>query len=286
MNFKPKVIEQSQTNVWQLLPFENIVASDIAIARLYWEFVLTDDVATFTYSNIVLAKQFDITQHKLRKIQLSVGVLQPPVGTICTNCGATLHWIGFKNRSEFQEHLRRQFVCNACIIKRNEKYKVEQARHIAAQKAERENELQRKYGDRIIGDCPLCDGVRILRKARNGGVFIGCSNFPDCEYTSPVPKPEPITPKDLQEFAEARRLLALAPKCPQCGLPMLQRNGKYGAFLGCTGYPKCPCIVPLPTEPVIPKPVVPAIIDTAFEEHEISEREKMNKVIPTEEKES
>jgi hypothetical protein len=28
-------------------------------------------------------------------------------------------------------------------------------------------------------------------------------------------------------------------KCPQCGSPMVQRNGKYGAFWGCTRYPEC-----------------------------------------------
>jgi hypothetical protein len=27
--------------------------------------------------------------------------------------------------------------------------------------------------------------------------------------------------------------------CPQCGSPMVQRNGKYGAFWGCTRYPEC-----------------------------------------------
>ena len=27
--------------------------------------------------------------------------------------------------------------------------------------------------------------------------------------------------------------------CPQCGKPMHSRQGKYGPFLGCSGYPKC-----------------------------------------------
>ena len=30
-----------------------------------------------------------------------------------------------------------------------------------------------------------------------------------------------------------------AKACPQCGKPMQRRQGKYGAFLGCTGYPAC-----------------------------------------------
>ena len=28
-------------------------------------------------------------------------------------------------------------------------------------------------------------------------------------------------------------------ECPACGQPMEKRNGKYGDFWGCSGYPKC-----------------------------------------------
>lgn len=28
-------------------------------------------------------------------------------------------------------------------------------------------------------------------------------------------------------------------KCPQCGNRLVERNGKYGKFVGCSGYPKC-----------------------------------------------
>ncbi|MBR7181979.1 MAG: topoisomerase DNA-binding C4 zinc finger domain-containing protein, partial [Clostridia bacterium] len=27
--------------------------------------------------------------------------------------------------------------------------------------------------------------------------------------------------------------------CPRCGKPLVLRNGSYGEFYGCTGYPKC-----------------------------------------------
>ncbi|KKK40775.1 hypothetical protein LCGC14_0519500 [marine sediment metagenome] len=27
--------------------------------------------------------------------------------------------------------------------------------------------------------------------------------------------------------------------CPECGKPLQERSGKYGRFLGCTGYPDC-----------------------------------------------
>ncbi|MBL8055414.1 MAG: topoisomerase DNA-binding C4 zinc finger domain-containing protein, partial [Anaerolineales bacterium] len=27
--------------------------------------------------------------------------------------------------------------------------------------------------------------------------------------------------------------------CPQCGKPLVQRSGKFGPFVGCSGYPAC-----------------------------------------------
>lgn len=27
--------------------------------------------------------------------------------------------------------------------------------------------------------------------------------------------------------------------CPKCNSPLVQRRGKFGAFIGCSGYPKC-----------------------------------------------
>ena len=27
--------------------------------------------------------------------------------------------------------------------------------------------------------------------------------------------------------------------CPRCGKQLVERNGKYGAFIGCSGYPEC-----------------------------------------------
>lgn len=34
--------------------------------------------------------------------------------------------------------------------------------------------------------------------------------------------------------------------CPLCGRPMAQREGRFGPFMGCTGYPACRGIVNLP----------------------------------------
>ncbi|MDR0975957.1 MAG: type I DNA topoisomerase [Christensenellaceae bacterium] len=34
--------------------------------------------------------------------------------------------------------------------------------------------------------------------------------------------------------------------CPNCGKPMAVRQGKYGKFLGCTGFPNCRTLMPMP----------------------------------------
>jgi ssDNA-binding Zn-finger/Zn-ribbon topoisomerase 1 len=37
--------------------------------------------------------------------------------------------------------------------------------------------------------CPDCGGVFIVRTNKaNGGQFLGCSNWPDCQNTRPIPE--------------------------------------------------------------------------------------------------
>lgn len=38
--------------------------------------------------------------------------------------------------------------------------------------------------------------------------------------------------------------------CPKCGKPMVKRNGKFGPFMGCSGYPNCKTIVNIGKNPV------------------------------------
>ena len=69
--------------------------------------------------------------------------------------------------------------------------------------------------------CPLCaaegrkDGELVEKKARRrGNIFYGCSNYPNCEFTSAY-KP-------------------VAEQCPECGSPyLLEKNLKAGTFLVC-----------------------------------------------------
>ncbi len=81
--------------------------------------------------------------------------------------------------------------------------------------------------------CPNCDSFLVKRTGKKGN-FIGCSHYPDCNYTQDL--------EDLSERYEDKKIITinLLPRyCKQCGKPLAIRQGPYGGFLGCTGYPKC-----------------------------------------------
>ena len=42
----------------------------------------------------------------------------------------------------------------------------------------------------------------------------------------------------------------LGPQCPDCGVPMVLRNGKRGEFYGCSNYPNCQKTLPVAGEVV------------------------------------
>ncbi len=89
--------------------------------------------------------------------------------------------------------------------------------------------------ERIEETCPTCGGQLAIRLGRNGR-FIGCTNYPECDYTRDLnadkAAPEP------REIVEGRA-------CPECGSPLEVKNGRYGKFIGCSAYPKCKHIEPL-----------------------------------------
>ena len=72
-------------------------------------------------------------------------------------------------------------------------------------------------------NCPYCKtGHLIKRQGLNGRMFYGCSNFPYCRYS-------------IDDFSAVTR----NKRCPICGDFLVVRNGKYGPFISCHGYPRC-----------------------------------------------
>ncbi len=83
--------------------------------------------------------------------------------------------------------------------------------------------------------CPKCGKPLSIRLGRRGR-FIGCTGYPDCDYT-----------RNLDETAEqaSQPDKVEGRQCPQCSSDLIIRRGRYGKFIGCSSYPKCKYIEPL-----------------------------------------
>ena len=121
-----------------------------------------------------------------------------------------------------------------------------------------------------IGKCHKCnEGTLMIRKGKFGN-FIACDKYPDCKTTFPLPKTGLIKATDeLCEECEYPKILIIKKrkkpqslcinpdcpskqvdvktdkdgkidrKCPKCSKDLILRKSTYGAFIACTGYPKC-----------------------------------------------
>ncbi|MCI0401377.1 MAG: type I DNA topoisomerase [Gammaproteobacteria bacterium] len=83
--------------------------------------------------------------------------------------------------------------------------------------------------------CPKCGRKLAICLGRRGR-FIGCTGFPDCDYTRNVE--ENKDKKTKPEIVEGRT-------CPNCNSSLIIREGRYGRFIGCSTYPECRYIEPL-----------------------------------------
>lgn len=77
--------------------------------------------------------------------------------------------------------------------------------------------------------CPISGHPLVKRFGRNGW-FLGCSDYPACKYTQPLPGEE----------AELPELPGVGEACPECGQGHLAaKRGRFGAFVACDRYPEC-----------------------------------------------
>ena len=74
----------------------------------------------------------------------------------------------------------------------------------------------------------------MLFRSKNGH-FIACTGYPDCTFSSNYTRDE----KGHIEIVETKVDDTKVKDCEKCGKPMVVKEGKYGAFLACTGYPEC-----------------------------------------------
>lgn len=80
--------------------------------------------------------------------------------------------------------------------------------------------------------CPKCQKPLATRLGKRGK-FIGCTGYPECDYTRNVDGAS-YTPEVIGDR-----------KCEQCGGELHIKQGRFGKFIGCSQYPKCKYIEPL-----------------------------------------
>jgi DNA topoisomerase I len=84
-----------------------------------------------------------------------------------------------------------------------------------------------------VAEEEFCDNCGRGMVLRNGpwGPFMACPGYnedPPCK-----------TIRKLNQKVQQKPPVQLEEACPKCGKPLLLRNGQYGEFISCSGYPKC-----------------------------------------------
>ncbi len=90
--------------------------------------------------------------------------------------------------------------------------------------------------------CPHCiEGrLRIRENSQDGSIFQGCSNYPLCEYrVRPCDRCGAGFPVKIQGTYDCPECDASVAACPQCGGRLVDRESKFGPFLGCSNWPEC-----------------------------------------------
>jgi len=91
--------------------------------------------------------------------------------------------------------------------------------------------------------CENCGSPMVIKLGRFGQ-FLACTNYPECRTTREVSKPQAATEDGAGASASGAGGDGAAAETPEetcelCGKPMALKRGRFGQFLGCTGYPDC-----------------------------------------------
>ena len=79
--------------------------------------------------------------------------------------------------------------------------------------------------------CDKCGRSMVVKRGRFGP-FLGCSGYPECKNIMKTKKGPggAIQPQEAEVTDTS---------CDKCGRPMVVKRGRFGRFLGCSGYPEC-----------------------------------------------
>ncbi|PKN76365.1 MAG: type I DNA topoisomerase [Deltaproteobacteria bacterium HGW-Deltaproteobacteria-10] len=79
--------------------------------------------------------------------------------------------------------------------------------------------------------CEKCQSPMVIKWGKNGR-FLACSNYPTCKNTTNFTHDENGKVKHVE--TQTTEI-----KCNKCGKPMIVKDGRFGQFLACSGYPEC-----------------------------------------------
>ncbi len=86
--------------------------------------------------------------------------------------------------------------------------------------------------------CDKCGKPMVIKTGRFGQ-FLACSGFPECKNVKSLDKNGDIKEEEKDDNLEKLKKKYQNEKCDKCGEAMVIKNGKYGPFLACSGFPKC-----------------------------------------------
>jgi DNA topoisomerase I len=80
----------------------------------------------------------------------------------------------------------------------------------------------------------ICDkcGLPMVIKLGRFGKFLSCSGYPDCKNAKPLDKKQEAAEIELNDKIKGKT-------CPECKKPLTVKRGRFGMFVGCSGYPDC-----------------------------------------------
>ncbi|MFY7698393.1 MAG: type I DNA topoisomerase [Legionella sp.] len=83
--------------------------------------------------------------------------------------------------------------------------------------------------------CPKCGKPLSIRLGKRGR-FIGCTAYPECDYTQDI---------SGQSGDKVEPMVVDNRACPECKGALHIKIGRYGRFIGCANYPECKFIEPI-----------------------------------------
>ncbi len=82
--------------------------------------------------------------------------------------------------------------------------------------------------------CPICNSDLVIKMGKNG-VFLACSQYPECKFTSNFKRTE----KGSIELVEDKAFEGAGLICEKCGAELVFKTTRFGEVIACPNYPDC-----------------------------------------------